>query len=187
MTPESSSSNVGWNPSLPAIKLPRNARASEPHVGERGECGGGEVDVAYRAADAAVDDLDLDALAFVGDGGGHRDVALRGAGAGARAKTVDEAVAADLSVPGNGGRDSVRHDTGTVQGFSAGDEGTADRVAVLLGAGPGPIVEHEHRDGSSEGAVVVDISTSAETLTVVGHVAGVNSREECISRVVNCL
>jgi hypothetical protein len=24
-------------------------------------------------------------------------------------------------------------------------------------------------------------------LTVVGHVAGVNFREECISRVVNCL
>lgn len=170
---------------LPVIELPRNARAPEGHVGECGKCGGGHVNVVNFAADAAVDDLDLNALVAVRNGRGERDVALHNGVGGA--DTVDEAVAANLSVTADGGLDGGNHETGVAEGHATRDEGAADGVAVLLSTCSWPIVEHFHRDSSGEGVVVVDISACPKTLTVVGHVSGVGLCEELVSRVVNGL
>jgi len=71
--------------------------APEARISECSKRGWGKIDVMFLATRAAVDNLDLDTLVAVGDGGGQRDVALNVSGA----DTVDEAVATDLSIAGN--------------------------------------------------------------------------------------
>jgi hypothetical protein len=106
------------------VEVPLHRRPAEGHVGDRTECGGGQVDVPDRARLAAVDDLHLDRLAAVRDGRGKRDVALRFEVA------VEEAVAADVDELGAG--DDGLEDAELAESFAAWDEGAADGVALNL-------------------------------------------------------